>query len=83
MINMDSTVKIRGSKFSCDGKSAKLVYQRDGSNKGRRVVGTGEDVGTLVATDKGIAIDSVEGLVLKEASGVVGLHGGGASGLGL
>ena len=73
MVNMDSTVKDRGSKFSCDGKSAKLVYQRDGSSRGRRVVGTGEGVGTVMATDKGISIDRVGGLVLGEGSGGVGL----------
>ena len=73
MVNMDSTVKSHGSKFSCDGKSAKLMCQRDRCSRGRRVIGTGGDVGTVVATDKGIAIDRVGGLVLGEASGGVGL----------
>ena len=70
---MRKLAKIRSSKSLDERKSAKLVCQRDRCSRGRRVIGTGGDVGTVVATDKGIAIDRVGGLVLGEASGGVGL----------
>ena len=70
---MSKFAKNRNSKFLGDRKSANLMYQRGRGSRGRRVIGTGGDVGTVVATDKGIAIDRVGGLVLGEGSGGVGL----------
>ena len=70
---MSKFAKTRNSKFSDERKSAKLMYQRGRSSRGRRVVDTGEGVGTVMATDKGIAIDRVGGLVLGKASDGVGL----------